>query len=167
MDLSKPLSKRCVGDVPQFLAQIKNRQKELVQQWHQMNVDNLIKWTSISAIYDPTLIHFRLMYHFIVDGENKYMLDFKRRDEPECNIYTLGVGQDYGGEVRVWNRYPQCKMTAVDPTPEINKEIVERVPNARFIEATIGAHDGNYTASLRQCKYDHANKFKLANSSGP
>ena len=152
MDLKKPLNKRCVGDVPAFLAQIRNRQLELVLRWHHMEVDNLIKWTSLSAVYDPTLIHFRLMYHFIVDGENKYMLDFVKRDHPECNIYTLGVGQDYGGEVRVWNRYPQCNMTAVDPMPEINKEIVERVPNARFIEATIGERDGNYTASLRQCK---------------
>jgi hypothetical protein len=43
-------------------------------------------------------------------------------------------------------------MTAVDPMPEINKEIVERVPGARFIQATIGERDGNYTARLRQCE---------------
>jgi hypothetical protein len=35
------------------------------------------------------------------------------------------------------------------------------VPNARFIEATIGERDGNYTASLRQCKLNfwHLRKY--------
>lgn len=78
------------------------------------------------------------------------MLDFVKRDHPECNIFTLGVGLDYGGEISLWNRYPQCNMTAVDPVSTINKQIVERIPNARFIEATIGDEDGIYMARLKK-----------------
>jgi trans-aconitate methyltransferase len=104
-------------------------------------------------MYEPGLINFKLLFHFVTDGENKYFLDFVQRDHPDCNIITMGVGLDYSGETKLWNRYPQCKMTAVDPMSDVNKQIVERVPNSRFIEATIGAHDGNYTARLRQCKF--------------
>jgi hypothetical protein len=39
-------------------------------------------------------------------------------------------------------------MTAVDPLSDVNKQLVEAIPNARFIEATVGAEDGNYTARL-------------------
>lgn len=93
------------------------------------------------------------MFRFVTDGEMKYFLDYNQRDHPNCNVFTLGVGQDYSGEIKLWNRYPQCRFTAVDPMTEINKEMVERVPNARFFNATIGASDGKYSASLRQCGF--------------
>jgi hypothetical protein len=42
---------------------------------------------------------------------------------------------------------------AVDPMSEVNKQLVEEVKGARFIQATIGANDGNYTARLSGGKF--------------
>lgn len=80
------------------------------------------------------------------ETEAKYMLDFANRSEPSCNIYSIGIGLDYSDGMSIWQRYPQCAMTGVDPVSKGNRYLVELVPGARFFEYTIGGTDGAYTA---------------------
>jgi trans-aconitate methyltransferase len=60
---------------------------------------------------------------------------------------------DFSGEAEFWRRYPQCKLTAVDPISEINKELVEQIPNARFFQAAISSKDEKHNAHIKQSKF--------------
>lgn len=107
----------------------------------------MIYKTFLFQVYPPQLINYAALFRFKSDGETKYFLDFIK-PPTTCNIWTLGVGLDYRGEASLHSKYPTCQMTAVDPLSDVNKQLVEAIPNARFIEATVGAEDGNYTARL-------------------
>lgn len=60
---------------------------------------------------------------------------------------------DYSGETEFWMRYPQCQLTAVDPVSDINRELVEKIPNARFFQAAISSKDKIRIAHIKRSKY--------------
>jgi hypothetical protein len=85
---------------------------------------------------------------FVSDGENKYYLSFTD-EKIACNVITFGVGMDFSGEAEFARRYPNCQLTAVDPLSKGNRELVESVRNARFIQALIGGRNQTYLANIK------------------
>ncbi|KAI6200833.1 hypothetical protein M3Y96_00776400 [Aphelenchoides besseyi] len=168
LDLNTPLPrpKECFKNVTSMLNKLRSTQHQKLQDWSKLrNIPKEMKWTGIIAIYNPELINLgRIAFRFSSGGEQKGFVDFVERNVSECNIWTLGIGLDFAGETRLFNRYPQCKFTAVDPVVQINRDIVERVPNARFLKATIGAENGFFLARIRG--HDKAYHTQEANHSG-
>jgi hypothetical protein len=82
------------------------------------------------------------------ETESKYMLDFVRRNETSCNIYSFGIGLDYSDGTSIWQRYPQCSMTGIDPVSKGNRQLVQLVPGARFFEYAIGGTDETATGLI-------------------
>lgn len=63
-----------------------------------------------------------------------------------CSLNSLsGVGEVWNGEKVVQKMYPQCTLLGVDPGASVNKELVESLPNSRFVHAAVGDISTNLT----------------------
>ncbi|KAI6185811.1 Methyltransf-21 domain-containing protein [Aphelenchoides besseyi] len=140
--------KKCTENTNAELAAFRSLQQKYLDEWWSLNVTDDVKWTAIIGAYDQSFITLKQLFRFVSDGERKLFLDFVDRNAT-CNVYTWGIGGDYNGETLFYNRYPQCRFTAVDPEAVVNREIVERVPNARFIHSSIASESGTYSARIR------------------
>ncbi|KAI6238872.1 Methyltransf-21 domain-containing protein [Aphelenchoides fujianensis] len=140
--------KVCSGNASAYLAAVRSAQADRLAQWGRIDAPAEFKWLSLTGVYDPAFINLKQIFRFFSDGERKFFTDFVDR-RAACNVFTLGVGGDFSGETALFNRYPQCKFTAVDPEERSNRELVERVPNARFVQSTVGAEGGTYFAQIR------------------
>ncbi|KAI6224490.1 Protein of unknown function DUF13 domain containing protein [Aphelenchoides fujianensis] len=149
-DRSKPLvrPKKCIPDFRARLRRMRDVQHERLAYWRALELRPELKWMALVGTYDSSEVDFGWLYTFLSDGERKYFLDFVERDAP-CRVFTLGVGADFSGETGLSNRYPQCEFVAVDPDAETNRPLVERLPTARFVQAVVGAAEGNFSASIR------------------
>ncbi|KAI6233262.1 hypothetical protein M3Y99_00938300 [Aphelenchoides fujianensis] len=145
--------KVCSGNTSAHLAAVRSAQADRLAQWSRIDAPAEFKWLSLTGVYDPAFVNLKQIFRFFSDGERKFFTDFVDR-LAACNVFTLGVGGDFSGETALFNRYPQCKFTAVDPEEHPNRELVERVPNARFVPATVGAESGAYFARIRDDEKD-------------
>ncbi|KAL7071729.1 hypothetical protein ACQ4LE_009319 [Meloidogyne hapla] len=74
------------------------------------------------------------------DEEQKYFIKFSNNIKRplQCNIITLGVGHSIWAERNLSKIYPECQFYAVDPSSEINSDLVKKELGGKFLEAAIG-----------------------------
>jgi anthranilate/para-aminobenzoate synthase component II len=55
MNLNDPLpqKKQCVDNIDSFVFNLRNTQKETLEYWHQLNVTDRVKWTSLMSVIYP------------------------------------------------------------------------------------------------------------------
>lgn len=65
--------------------------------------------------------------------------------------HTLtGIGGTVDGEKELLKRYPQCTFLGVDPNSEENRNLVESIPRATFVQAAVAGGTGKRQAYLKQ-----------------
>ncbi|KAI6186011.1 hypothetical protein M3Y98_00086600 [Aphelenchoides besseyi] len=99
-------------------------------------------------------------FKYYAQDEYKYFLEFTDPSSP-CNHITLGVGGSWDGEKALRQKYPQCRMTGVDPVEELSRAVVESDPNSRYILAAVSDVAGDGEALIKDANFAYAQQKKV------
>jgi hypothetical protein len=135
--------------------------ESLWDRWHVMadffGVNQLSSNKKSNNFFQPLVTDFKYNFRpftYLADDEFKHWLEMRDR-KASCNMITigkssfypilhcLGVGEVWDGERLIQKKYPQCSFLGVDPSAAVNKQLVEALPNSRFIQAALSDKESN------------------------
>ncbi|KAI6237942.1 hypothetical protein M3Y95_00318200 [Aphelenchoides besseyi] len=99
-------------------------------------------------------------FKYYAQDEYKYFLEFSD-PQSSCNHFAFGVGGSWDGEKALRRKYPQCRMTGVDPVEELSRAVVESDPNSRFILAAVSDVAGEAEALIKDANFAYAQQKKV------
>ncbi|KAH7697374.1 Protein K01D12.1, partial [Aphelenchoides avenae] len=151
---SAPATSLRLACLPRLLSSsylLGNLTEASIQRWRGI-LDPTNKWVQMAKTYnDLWKPYFDLLqpFSFVSDSEVKYFVNFTRPHD-ECNVITMGIGGTVDGEKELLKRYPQCTFLGVDPNSEENRNLVESIPRATFVQAAVAGGTGKRQAYLKQ-----------------
>ncbi|KAI6237602.1 Methyltransf-21 domain-containing protein [Aphelenchoides besseyi] len=157
------VDKPCRRNTGILVQRMRDTQRQITS-FFQSHVPNITeRWELLPQVFGAAMNGFRYAlkpFKFYSQDEFKHFLEFSN-PQSECNHYTFGVGGSWDGEKALRRKYPQCRMTGVDPVGELSRGVVESDPNSRFILAAVSDHGGNQNAHVKGANFAYAQKNKI------
>ncbi|KAI6234865.1 hypothetical protein M3Y99_00749900 [Aphelenchoides fujianensis] len=129
----------CRRNTGPLVQRMRETQREINRMFQRTVENATARYELLPGFFRSAMDGFRYAlrpFKYWSQDEYKHFLEFSDPNAP-CNHITFGVGGSWDGEKALRRKYPQCKMTGVDPTEALSRAVVESDPNSRFVHAAI------------------------------
>ncbi|KAI6233086.1 hypothetical protein M3Y99_00950900 [Aphelenchoides fujianensis] len=151
----------CRRNPAALIQRMRATQREINRAFQKTVTTGRSRYEMLPNFFAPAMDGFRYVlrpFKYWSQDEYKPFLEFSDPNAP-CNHITFGVGGSWDGEKALRRKYPQCKMTGVDPTEALSRAVVESDPNSRFIHAAVSDTGGDQKALIKSVKAAGAGTF--------